>query len=181
MTADSIAAWTLTLEPLTPQDRRKKMQIVRRFTLFLRRSAPDCFVPDPAQFPSPSALPCPCILNSQQVLVLLEQTGQLQSPSHSPLYAAVYRLAVVLLYTTGLRRGELLRLRIGDHDRSRHTLLVQGSKFHKSRMVALSRDATREVAAYLQQRLCFPHTASSPLLPVSRLRRLQTLLIEPGQ
>lgn len=168
LTADSFAAWTLTLEPLTPQGRRKKMQIVRRFTLDLRRSAPDCFVPDPAQFPSPSAPPRPWILTSQQVLALLEQTEQLPSPSHSPLCAAVYRLAVVLLYTTGLRRGELLRLRLGDHDRSRHTLLVQGSKFHKSRMVALSRDARREAAAYLQQRLCFPHTAHSPLLAHGR-------------
>ena len=164
LTAGSFDAWALTLETLTPQGRRKKMQIVRRFTLYRRRSDPGCFVPDPSRFPSPSAPPSPWILSSQQVLALLEQTGKLQSPPHSPLCAAVYRLGVVLLYTTGLRRGELLRLCIGDHDRSRHTLLVRMSKFGKSRIVALSRDARRELAAYLQRRLCFRHTASSPLL-----------------
>ncbi len=168
LTANSFAAWALTLERLTPQGRRKKMQIVRRFTLYCRRSTADCFVPDPAQFPSPAAPPAPWILSSQQVLTLLEQAGQLPAPTHSPLCAAVYRMAVVLLYTTGLRRGELVRLRMGDYDRSRHTLLVQGSKFHKSRLVALSGDARRELAAYLRQRLCFPHTAQSPLLAHGR-------------
>ena len=56
------------------------------------------------------------------------------------------------------------RLCIGNDDRSRHTLLVRMSKFGKSRTVALSRDARRKPAAYLQRRLCFRKTASSPLL-----------------
>ena len=114
------------------------MQIVRRFTLYRRRLDPGCFVPDPSRFPPPSAAPSSWILSSQQVLALLDRTG--------------------------LRRGELLRLCIGDHDPSRHTLLVRMSKFGKSRIVALSRDARRELAAYLQRRLCFRNTASSPLL-----------------
>ena len=59
------------------------------------------------------------------------------SGAGNPLGARVYRLAVVILYTAGLRRGELLRLRIGDYDPSRRTLLVRRSKFRKSRVAAL--------------------------------------------
>ena len=164
LTADSFAAWALTLEHLKPQGRRKKMRIVRGFTLYRRRTEPNCFVPDPAQFPDPAPPPKPCILSGKQVLALFQQAGHLKSATDSPLRAVVYRLAVVLLYTASLRRGELVRLRVGDYDPLRHTLLVRLSKFRKSRMVTLSGDASREVDTYLQQRQCFPHTAGSPLL-----------------
>ena len=164
LTAATSAARALTLEQLKPRGRRKKMQIVRKFTLYRRRTSPDCFVPDPAQFPAPSPSPRPCILSRQQVLALLQQAARVKSAPDSPLRAAVYRLAVVLLYTAGLRRGEPVRLCVGDCDPSRHTLLVRLSKFRKSRMVALSSDAWRELETYLKQRQRFPHTASSPLL-----------------
>lgn len=164
LTACSFNSWTLTLEHLTPQGRRKKMRIVYRFTLHLRRTAPECFVPAPARFPAPAPAPVPWIFSEQQILALLEQTAKLEPAPHSPLRPHVYRLGVVLLYTAGLRRGELLRLSIGDYSPSRHTLLVRVSKFRKSRIVALSPDAWREMDAYLRRRLCFPHTASSPLL-----------------
>ena len=114
LTASSFNAWALTLEQLTPQGRRKKMRIVYRFTLHLRHTAPECFVPDPAQFPAPAPAPAPWIFREQQILALLEQAGQLQPAPPAPLPAHVYRLAVVLLYTAGLRRGELVRLRLGD-------------------------------------------------------------------
>lgn len=97
LTARGFNSWTRTLEHLTPQGRRKKMRIVYRFTLHCRQTAPECFVPDPALFPSPSPAPAPWIFTERQILALLEQAGQLQSTPHSPLRAHVYRLAVVLL------------------------------------------------------------------------------------
>jgi hypothetical protein len=50
-----------------------------------------------------------------------------------------FRLAIVLLYTSGLRRGELVRLTVGDYDPHEQTLLIRASKFHKSRRLPLSR------------------------------------------
>ena len=54
LTSEGFGDWALTLEPLKPQGRLKKMRIVRNFTLHHRRTAPECFVPDPARFPTPS-------------------------------------------------------------------------------------------------------------------------------
>ena len=76
----------------------------------------------------------------------------------------MYRLAVVLLYTAGLRRGELVRLIISDYGPVERTLLVRASKFHKSRLVALSDDAICEVEHYLQARRRYPHDGDAPLL-----------------
>lgn len=65
-----------------------------------------------------------------------------EKPTGSP-------LAIVLLYTTGLRRGELVRLRIGDYEPYQHTLLVREFKFHKFRLVTLSPDTIQKLEVYL--------------------------------
>ena len=164
LTADSFAAWALTLARLKPQVRRQRMLVVRKLALYARRTDPHCFVPDRSQFPAREPSQPPFLLSELQVLALLQHADRLPPTAGSPLRPAVYRLALVLLYTAGLRRGELLRLRLDDYDRSRYTLLVRVSKFRKSRLVALSADAERELQRFLCQRQCFPHTPDSPLL-----------------
>jgi integrase len=167
LTHDSFAAWSLTLAHLTPTVRRNRMRIVRNLCLYLRRSDPDCFVPDPSGFPAPHAPQRPHIFTEEQIVRLLHAAKDLRLNSTSPLRAAVYRLAIVLLYTAGLRRGELVRLVISDYDPTERTLLVRTSKFHKSRLVGLSDDAVHELEVYLRARRCLPHDADAPLL-VSR-------------
>ena len=63
----------------------------------------------------------------------------------SPLRPEVIRLAIVLLFTTGIRRGELLRLTVGDYDRRDATLRIRESKFHESRLLPLNDD----IATYM--------------------------------
>jgi integrase len=94
----------------------------------------------------------------------LRAAAALRPRSDTPLCAEAFRLAIVLLYTTGLRRGELVRLILADYDPAERTLRVRSSKFYKSRVVALSKDATREMELYLEARRCLPHAAASPLL-----------------
>lgn len=64
----------------------------------------------------------------------------------------VLRLATVLLYSAGLRRGELLCLQLGDVNPRDAVPRIRQSKFHKSRWVPLSRDAGAELRHYLQLR-----------------------------
>jgi integrase/recombinase XerD len=85
--------------------------------------------------------------------------------ANSPIRAQVARLAIVLLYTAGLRRGELLRLTLGDVDREHGTLRIRESKFHKSRTVPLSASARTELDAYLRQRHA-PRLSDAPSAPL---------------
>jgi integrase len=164
LTPQRFAAWTLTLSHLRPTVRRNRMRIVRNLCLYLRRSEPNCFVPDPSTFPAPHAPLPPHIFTEEQIVRLLRVAATLRSRSDTPLCAEVFRIAIVLLYTAGLRRGELVRLVLADYDQSARTLLIRTSKFHKSRLVALSDDAAREMDVYLKARKRLPHAASSPLL-----------------
>ncbi len=69
------------------------------------------------------------------------------------------------MYTAGLRRGELARLRMEDVDAEAGVLRIQSSKFHKSRWVPLSPSATHELRVYLRIRAAFvPRTARNAML-----------------
>jgi integrase/recombinase XerC len=59
------------------------------------------------------------------------------------------RLIVLILYTTGIRRAELLGLTIGSMDRERGTLRVRG-KGDKMREIPLLPSTTEEISLYLQ-------------------------------
>jgi integrase len=140
------------------------MRNVRNLCLYLRRSDPGCFVPDSSGFPAPHAPQRPHIFSHDQVARVLRATIDLRPASTSPLRAEVFRVAVVLLYTAGLRRGELTRLTISDYDPAERTLLVRASKFHKSRLVALSKDAAHEMDLYLRARCRLAHDVDASLL-----------------
>lgn len=173
LTPEAFAEWTLTFEHLTPTVRRNWMRNVRNLCLYLRRTDPGCFVPDPTGFPAPHVPRRPHIFTEGQVLRLLHTAADFRPRSTAPLHAEGLRLAIVLLYTAGLRRGELARLVLSDYDPVEHTLLVRASKFYKSRLVALSKDATHEMELYLRARRSLPHDADAPLL-VSRSRGLRS-------
>jgi integrase len=84
----------------------------------------------------------------------------------SPLRGSATRLAIILLYTTGLRRGELLRLSAQDYDASTRTLLIRSSKFHKSRLLPLASDVAAEISRFLVLRATIrpPLSDDAPLI-----------------
>jgi integrase/recombinase XerD len=164
LTPALFAAWVQTFAHVTPTVRRTRMRVVRNFCLYLRRSDRTCFVPDPRGFPDPHVPRRPHIFSQEQIVKLLRVATKLPTRSTSMLRAHVFRIAVVLLYTAGLRRGELVRLVMSDYDPADRTLRVRVSKFHKSRLVALSPSAADEMERYLRARRRLPHHADAPLL-----------------
>ena len=158
--ADLFDRWGRSMSSLKAVTRRARQRIVRNACLYRQRSQPNCFVPDITQFTRAQPHPAPFIFTPQQVAQLLEMAAQRKPASHSPLFAAVSRLALVLLYTAGLRRGELTRLTLADVDASAAVLQIRQSKFHKSRTLPLSPDAASELLSYLSLRLARPFDTS---------------------
>jgi integrase len=113
LTPETFTAWAQTLHHLMPTVRRTHLRIVRNLCLYRRRTEPACFVPDLALFPSPHQPRAPYIFAPGEIVELLHATARLTPTPECPLRPHVFRLAIVLLYTTGLRRGELLRLTLG--------------------------------------------------------------------
>jgi len=163
---ESFTAWCKSQQHLASGVRRSHMRVVRNFCLYRRRSETTCFVPDLHAFPANHQPLQPYIFTEAQIARLLQAADRLEPLPLSPIRAQVYRLAIVLLYTTGLRRGELLRLSIGDYDPRQQTLFVRQSKFHKSRYLPLSVDTSREIATFLSvsRHHRLPRSPQTPLI-----------------
>jgi integrase/recombinase XerD len=159
-------AWCASQHHLAANTRRNRQRIVRNFCLYRQRTESDCFVPDINRFPRRCSHAPPIIFGAAEVAMMLAIANSLAPTANSPLRPAVMRLAVVLLYTAGLRRGELLRLTLADVDADQGVVRIRESKFHKSRTVPLSPDASRELRVFLRKRLRPPLScmAGSPLL-----------------
>lgn len=166
LTLASFAGWSREIEHMAVAERRQRLRIVYRFSQFRQRGEPGAFVPDPDQFPPAQPRPRPYIFAHAEIVRLLEVTDGLEATPQSPLHPQVARVSVVLLYTAGLRRGEVVRLTLGDYERGDGLLLVHDTKFHKSRLLPLCDDAMREMESYLdvRDRPPFPRDVGSPLL-----------------
>jgi integrase len=126
------------------------MRIVRNLCLYRRRTQVAAFVPEVTTFPPPHQSVRPYIFSTAEIARLLELCSGLPTGRYAPHRRELYRLVIVLLFATGLRRGELLRLTLGDYDKADHTLLIRASKFHKSRLLPVSRDVGGELDNYIE-------------------------------
>jgi integrase len=134
----SFNVWCKSLVDHHPNTRRKWQQIVRNFCLYRRRTEPECFVPHSATVTRPSPYVTPIIIESEQIARMLKVASCLPRIPRVPLQGPVLRLAIVLLYTAGLRLGELLHLEIRDVECDSSVLRIRETKFHKTRLVPLS-------------------------------------------
>jgi integrase len=163
--AKCFEGWLTSLQDRHPNTRRKWYQIVRHFCLYRRRSEPGCFLPSADGVTKRQPYVTPVIVEPGQIARMLVVASKLPTTSASPLRAPALRLAIVLLYTCGLRLGELIRLTMSDVEEQGTVLRIRESKFHKSRLVPLSLSATRELQSYLQQRRrAFAVHPATPLL-----------------
>jgi integrase/recombinase XerD len=164
--AERFEAWMRSLGHTSGTSRRSDALVIRKFCLYRRRTEPDCFVPDPLYFPRRLPPIDPVILGPGEIARMLDTVETWPENVQHPLYKAAYRIALILLYTTGMRRGELARLTLADVDLRNRTLRIRESKFHKTRIVPISSSATRELRRYLRVRLAPPWDISvdAPLL-----------------
>jgi integrase/recombinase XerD len=166
LTAETFSLWCQTLSPLCAATRRHRMAVVDQLCRYRRRTEPTCFVPDTTLFPRISQPVRPYLFTLPDIARLLGAADALTPTPRSPLRAADLRLGIVLLYTAGLRRGELLRLQLGDVDRVERTLWIRASKFNKPRLLPLSQDAFTEVERHRHVRRAspLPNDSSAPVL-----------------
>ena len=108
----------------------------------------------------------PHIFSDAEIAKLLCAASGLKRNPVSPLRPEVIRLAIVLLYTTGIRRGELLGVVVGDYNRVEFTLHIRETKFYKSRLLPINDSIIRELEQYLEARLRrkLPLSSDSPLV-----------------
>jgi integrase/recombinase XerD len=109
--------------------------------------------------PCPSSF-VPYIYSHEELRRLLEAIPSYQRLL-SRLQPPTFRAIVLLLYGAGLRRGEALRLSIGDVDLVNSLLTIRDTKFFKSRLVPINPDLTKLLSEYARSRNATHPSASA--------------------
>ena len=125
-----------------------ELAVVRQFFVFLRRRGRRGLrEPSWPRLPTTSDY-VPHVFSKAEVRELLHLTNTLGRPAFRRI---TYRTLLLILYCTGLRFGEALRLRLRDVDVAKGTLFIVTSK-GRSRWVPCHRSLCRELERYLVAR-----------------------------
>lgn len=145
-------AWLSTKPGRKPISVSADAAVLRQFYQYLRRSSKPGTVVEPIwpHLPTESYF-VPYSLSEKNILDLLALCADLNRPAFR---AALYRALILVLYCTGIRFGEALRLRMRDVDTRSAILFVDTFK-GRSRWVPFHRSLSRELDRYLTARLAY--------------------------
>jgi integrase len=127
--------------------------VIRQFCLYVQRYVPTTYVPDSLVGRLHPLTFRPCIVSPDQMKILIDALPAVGGGSRWPLRPYIFHALLVLLYSTGLRISEALRLRVDDVDLHDRVLLVRETKFYKSRLVPFSDGLLTIFQHYQQKRL----------------------------
>ena len=131
----------------------KRLKVVRGFARYCAALDPKTEVPPTRVFGPHSFRRAPHIYSKAEVLLLLARARRLRCiKSSCALRPFTYETVIGLLYSTGLRRAEVLRLRLSDFDPKAGTLLVPATKSSPQRLVPLHASVVQYLQRYLARR-----------------------------
>ena len=124
-----------------------RLSLIRQFCRFLALEQPRTAIPGPRFLGIYRRTFLPRVLTREEGRRFLQACGTLAPGRRSPIRATVLGTTLVLLYLTGLRAGEALRLTDADVDLDAAVLRVRDTKFGKSRLVPVALDVVARLRA----------------------------------
>ena len=137
----------------------QRLGVVRCFARWLQALDPATEVPPQDLLPGHTRWVTPYLFSDADISALMSPAGQLRSP----LTAATMSTFIGLVFSTGMRRGEVLGLDRDDVDPVSGVLSIRNAKFHKPRQLPLHPSTVTALTDYaaLRDRLCrHPQTAA---------------------
>lgn len=148
-----------TLSRLKPKSRQCMLAVVRQFSRYLNAFDPESPVMPLRIMPAVTPSIRFFRITPGEVFDLMCAAQKL-APKGG-IRPQCIQFLIGLLYTTGLRIGEALSLKIGDVDLQRNTLFIHRGKFEKDRIVALENTTAKAFSEWLQLRSGYAETANS--------------------
>ena len=136
------------LAEVSAPGRPNRLTVVRQLARFLALEKPGTFVP-PVRFLGTSRQQSAIrVLSRDEAVRFLDACDELPSTFRFPHRGLVHGTALRVLLLTGLRRSELVALKIRDVDIATGIITVHRGKFGKSRFVPIATDLTERLVAY---------------------------------
>jgi site-specific recombinase XerD len=148
------------------------LNVLQRFFRWLERQA--LLRPNPLHSRPRRATgqPLPFLFEPAQVEQLLRLAEGLPDARRTHRRGAAYRMSFALMYSLGLRVGEVARLCRQDIDWERHCLMIRQTKFAKTRLVPFGPHLGAHLRQYLDtQEVAGPALPTDPLISLSHDHR----------
>lgn len=114
--------------------------------------------PLPTNIPKLPPSQTPYVYSTEELRRLIEATPVLYN-YRSRQQASMYRTLILLLYGSGLRIGEALRLTMLDVDLDDQVIIVRDTKFFKTRLVPIGPRLSAELTEHIKRRRTLPMPA----------------------
>ncbi len=189
MLDEAITRWCARVAGRKAVTLANEFGVLRQLCLYRRRHDPLSYVPEHAMAPVKASVFLPYIFSHDEVHRVLEAA---RSHDGRFIWASMLHTLILVLYCTGLRLGEAVRLHTSDVDLEHGIFMIQRSK-GRSRIVAMRADlvaALRDYAAERQRllRSCrqadpgafFVRLNASPLTVASASNAIRRLLRQLG-
>jgi site-specific recombinase XerD len=125
------------------------LNVLQRFFHWLERQALLCPSPLRTRPRHATSQLLPFLFEPAQVEQLMRLAADLPDARRTHRRGAAYRISFALMYSLGLRVGEVARLCRQDIDRERHCLIIRQTKFAKTRMVPVGPHLEAQLLQYL--------------------------------
>lgn len=153
LTTDLGYRWALKPTHLRPAYRQARLSALRGLGRYALLFDPRTEIMPKGQFRSSARLrSTPHIYTLAQVRWLMRESVLLE-PSWSPLRALTMQTAIGLLWCTGIRIGEAVRLLDRDLDANAATLRIAARKFGPERIIPIHLSVVRALQYYQRERL----------------------------
>jgi integrase/recombinase XerD len=155
VTRQIIIAYLEVTRDSAPCTRAHRLSDLRQFCRFVFQLDPNTYIPEPNLLPPAKVIRRPHIYTLEEVIAIVRLAKQLR-PAGS-LRPWTYATLISLLWVTGLRIGEALRLKLQDVDLAQGLLLIERTKNYKSRLVPLTASTTCALTDYRERRSRYGH------------------------
>ena len=151
LSRDLLKRWLASTPHLAPSTLRCHASAARQFCRYMARTEPRTWIPDRSLYPARVPQFRPYVFSPSEVRDLLAHAQRLPM-KRWPLGPQTFFALLLVLYATGLRISEALRLAIRDVDLDGRTLFIGETKFFKSRWAPFSASLAEQLRIYLAAR-----------------------------
>ncbi len=171
VTRPMITGYLHKISDLQPVTRHGQLSVLRQFCRFLFQLDPKVYIPECHLLPAAKSDFQPHIYTLNEVVQLMDAARRL--PPAGSLRPHTYSTLIGLLWSSGLRGGELVRLNLENVDLEKGVLHICQTKNFKSRLVPLADSARVALVAYrdLRERLGMGQSPQSPFFINERKHR----------
>ncbi len=143
--------WTCKRENESLKTQQERFYITRQFAEYMRNRGYRAYVPDVKLKPVQHRSFAPYIFSHNQLKELFFEADNMTPSSRSPFRHVVIPELFRLLYGTGMRLGEALRLTLADADLEEGVLTIRNSKFGKDRLIPLAPEFANRLHTFQQK------------------------------